>query len=60
MRNRPYSFDVEADSSGQHKINRQQHNSTYTIPSRLNFMLFYAFEMAVAIAFLYENAVEAI
>ena len=43
-------------SSGQHKINRQQHNSTLTITSRHRFMLFYAFKMAVAIAFLRGNS----
>ena len=43
---------VEAVSSGQHEINRQQHNSTLTISSRCKIMLFYAFEMAVGIAFL--------
>ena len=36
------------------------HNSTYTTTSRHDFMLFYAFKMAVTIAFLCENAVEAI
>jgi hypothetical protein len=47
-------------STGQHKKNRQQQNSTLTTSSRCNFMLYYAFKMAVAIAFLRENAVEAI
>ena len=37
----------------------QSDNSRTTIP-RFNFMLFYVFKMAVAIAFLRENAVEAI
>ena len=43
-------------SSGQHKINRQQHNSTQTISSRCEIMLFYAFKMAVAVAFLCGNS----
>ena len=43
-------------SSGQHKINRQQHNSTYNITSRCKFMLFYAFKMTVAIEFLRGNS----
>ena len=38
----------------------QQHNSTQTTTSRYNFMLFYVFKMAEAIAFLCENDVETI
>ena len=47
---------MEAVSSGQHEINRQQLNSTEAITSRCKFMLFYAFKMAVAIAFLRGNS----
>ena len=47
---------MEAVSSGQHEINRQQLNSTESITSRCKFMLFYAFKMAVAIAFLCGNS----
>ena len=43
---------VDPVSSGQHKINIQQHNSN----SRHKFMLFYAFKMAMAIAFLRGNS----
>ena len=43
----------------QHEIIWQQHNSTETTTSIYKFM-FFLFKMAVAIAFLCENAVEAI
>ena len=42
------------------KIGWTQSDNTKTTISRHNFMFFYVFKMAVAIAFLCENAVEAI
>ena len=42
------------------KIGWTQSDNTVTTISRYNYMFFYVFKMAVAIAFLCENAVEAI
>ena len=42
------------------ELNKRILVTTETTIPRYNFMVFYVFEMAMAIAFLFENAVEAI